>query len=1159
MRYFPISIFLFIFLWSCKFTIAQEKVWNNQRSNNYIITADTLTFDSLSIIPGSVIVEDEEGNLIDYRQYSIDHSKSMLIWFYKPSSPSVSISYKVLPYDLDKRYYYKDPQLIEKAYVAEENPFIYIPGQQNRRLSNIGGLDYNGSFSRGISFGNSQDLAVNSSFNLQLSGKLNNDVDITAALTDNNIPIQPEGNTQQIQDFDNVYIQLSKDETSLIIGDFQITKPESYFMNYQKKTQGLGFSTIANLNDESKLGVKSELGVSRGKWARNQFIAEEGNQGPYRLTGNNGETFIIILSGTERVYIDGVRMVRGAENDYVIDYNMGEVTFMPRQLITKDKRISIEFQYSEQSYLRTLAHVTTAYEAEKYQVKFNVYSEQDAKNQSINRELSDEDKLAIALAGSNQPFVSGVDAVEFDPERILYKRIDSLGFDSVFVYSTDPDSAQFNLSFSFVGKGNGDYVIAQNNANGRVYQWVSPTASGLSNGEYDPVVLLVAPNRQQMYTLGLDRNIATNGKLQTELALSNNDVNTFSSLNDKNQQGVGVNINYLNKHELPSSKSFFTTLGTYEFKGADFDIIERYRPVEFVRDWNIINPDDTLDEHIITGALGFNDLRHINVNYELSSYLRGNQYSGFRHGTNSTFKWKTFQLLTYGSYLHSEEIDRKTNFFRPRLDLSKRMIEKKPWVIGTYYEEETNKIFISDTLSSNSFKYNVYKVYVNNGDTADNAFGIEALKRIDHIPLGDNYKVSTEANSINILGALERNINHQFRYNVSYRELLVKDTNALNAEENERTILGRLEYFFIIKKGFIRSNTLYELGSGQERRRDFEFIPVAVDGTGTHYWEDFNEDGIDQKNEYVLAVLPGQGTHIKQFTFTTEFIKTNKVRFNELLNINPKVLLFNQKTGWKSFVARLSAQSSLQLDKQVLADGQLVFVNPFAADIDDSVLISNTTNIRNSLYFNRISGNIGLEITKLDNQSRLILINGLDTRRKSEYLIRSRWNISQSVTINVDYIDGERSSLSELFTTGNYLINNKEVKPAISYINESKYRIGLSYSYLHNINAAEYGGGQNINNKLTADLRYNIVGKSSLNISTSYIKINTINFEEIKNTPVSYAMLEGLREGTNVLWSISYERTLGENVQMEIGYNGRRTGADNPLIHTGRAQIRAIF
>ncbi len=47
----------------------------------------------------------------------------------------------------------------------------------------------------------------------------------------------------------------------------------------------------------------------------------------------------------------------------------------------------------------------------------------------------------------------------------------------------------------------GDYITDNGNANGKVFVYV-PRANGIKQGNYDPVILLVAPRRQQLLTLG---------------------------------------------------------------------------------------------------------------------------------------------------------------------------------------------------------------------------------------------------------------------------------------------------------------------------------------------------------------------------------------------------------------------------------------------------------------------------------------------------------------------------------------------------------------------------------------------------------------------------------------------------------------------------------
>ena len=102
---------------------------------------------------------------------------------------------------------------------------------------------------------------------------------------------------------------------------------------------------------------------------------------------------------------------------------------------------------------------------------------------------------ALSQAGDQdaQVYASGVDSIEFDPDRIMYRMVDSLGFDSVFVYSIDAESARYVLQFTDLGPNQGNYVLEASLANGRVYAWVAPV-DGIPQGHAEPVVALRPPS-----------------------------------------------------------------------------------------------------------------------------------------------------------------------------------------------------------------------------------------------------------------------------------------------------------------------------------------------------------------------------------------------------------------------------------------------------------------------------------------------------------------------------------------------------------------------------------------------------------------------------------------------------------------------------------------
>jgi len=1117
-----------------------------------------ITIDSLSIIPGSVIVKEEiksgeqdtipNYKIIDTSFYIIDHFHST-IQFSDQIEGNVLIEYKVFPYLFTKKYFNKDPALFDSANI-NLTPYSVSLTNADPYL-NITGLDYSGSFARGISFGNNQDIVVNSNFNLQMNGKLQNDVNINASITDNNIPIQPEGNTQQLQEFDKVFIQLSKNKQTLTMGDYEIYKPKSYFLNYYKKLQGVSYSGVFDLANKGSLNTGLNLAVAKGIYTIQDLAILEGNQGPYKLKGNNGETFIIILAGTERVFVDGKLLVRGSENDYIIDYNAGEITFTPNILLTKDKRVQVEFEYSDKNYFRTLVFSGSEYtsENEKLKLRLNIYAEQDSKNQPLDQTIDSFDKAILEAVGDSvqYAFSSGVDTIAFDVSRIMYKMVDSLGFDSVFVYSVNPDSAKYVLSFTELGLNNGNYIQSATFANGRVYTWVTPIA-GIAQGYAEPVILLNAPKKSQMVTAAGDYRINENNFITGEIAVTNNDVNTFSEINNADNAALAYRAEYQNLHKF-SEKTTLSSSINYEFTEKNFAPPERYRPVEFNRDWNIFSIEKT-NEYYTNAKFNLAGGETWNIGLQSSGFIREQNYSGFLQALNGTIETKQWIINASGSYLNSNADTIRSNFIRPNLSIAKIFPAINYWKLGINYEGEHNNVYAdSDSLLNNSFYYDQFKYFISNADTAVNKFYGDIIRRNDRLPLNGKFTDITRGNTYTLSGALNENVNNRFSWQLAYRSLEIVDT-ALTFLEPEKSLLGRLQNAFVIKKGLITSDIFYELGTGQEPKKEYTFIEVEP-GVGNYTWNDYNTNGIPELNEFEIAAFADEGNYIQVFIPTDEYIQSNVSNFNYAIGLNPKVLLFN-KSGFAGFIGKFAAQSSLQLTRKVLDDQSFNSYVPFTT-IDDSLLVSSNMYWLNTIYFNRSSPKFGIDYSYLENFSKQVITIGPESRGKSEHKINTRYKIATPFTLNLAYTTGNKLLLSEAFAEKNYTIPYYTVEPKLTYIKGSVFRTSVFYQYTKSENTE--GVESLLSHEFTFDIRYNVVSKSTI---TSKISLVNIQFSGIEDSPVGYAILEGLQNGNNILWNLNIDRKLSPILQLTVSYEGRKTG-DSDVTHLGRLQMRAVF
>jgi hypothetical protein len=1148
-------LFILCFLITSIFQYVGAQDIINIRQQKFTVISDTIIIDSLSIIPKSELIF-LNNKLLNNSNYDIDYSKGLFISkenFLK--GETLSITYRVFPFSFEKSFEHKKSTAIDNQGESLKNPFMYEYTAENEDIFYLNGLNKSGSISRGVMFGNNQDLSVNSSLNLQLSGKLSDNISLLASISDDNIPIQAEGNTQQLQEFDRVFIQLFSDSWKLTAGDFYLQRPKSYFMNFNKKAKGGSFEMQLKTSKKNEINTfrpTISAAISKGKFARNNIKGVEGNQGPYRLKGSQNENFIIILSGTEKIYIDGKLIKRGNEFDYIIDYNTAELTFTTNKLITKDSRIVAEFQYSDKNYARSLMHFGSEYESKKLKLRINVFSEQDSKNQPLQQELNDPEKLLLSEIGDSlhQAITPHVSLVEFSENIVLYKLVDTLGYNPVYVYSTNPDSARYQLGFSYLGPNMGNYIQIQSSANGKVYEWVLPIA-GIPQGEYEPVVLLVTPKTKQMATFGGQYNFSKESYISWEGGVSNNDVNTFSKKDREDDIGYAFKVNSENKIKLSKVKSPWKfKIGTgYEFVDQYFTPIERFRAVEYERDWNISNVAFSSDQHILNAYAGFEKNKKGDLLYRLAMLKNEGEYDGIKNEIFFMYNLKGFIFKGDGSFLTSEGVN-TTEFRKHKGTLSKGI----GWfVIGIGEETEQNKFFInqSDTLQANSFEFFSWNTFVHNADTTINKFMLNYKQREDYAPLANDFKATARAEDITFSLGILKNKNHKFRSKITYRKLQILSSTLtlLNPEEN---ILARVEYVAKILKSAITSNTYYEVGSGLEVKKEFSFIEVQP-GQGTHaYIGDINGNGVKDLNEFEVAAFQDQASFIKIYTPSNEYVRTYTNQFNQGLFLRPETKWASKK-GLKKLISRFSNRTNYRVSRKV--SDKLDYFNPFIGNIADTSLVTLNLGFLNTIYFNRTGTKFGTDFTFQDNRERSLLTSSIESRKNLSRALKTRWNITRAYTISLLLLNGEKSSISEFFINRNFTLTLYEAEPKFSFQPNVKFRASILYNYKEKINSEFYGGEKLTSQKIGGEVRYNVASKGSFRANYNYIDNQ---FPKTNNASLSYEMLEGLKEGANMTWELTYQQSLSKYMQLSINYNGRKS-EDTPIIHVGGVQIRAFF
>lgn len=1134
------------------------------------IIGQTTILDTNSIVPESFEITG-----LEQSQYVVDFAKAEL----KITDSTITYPFEIttrfqtFPFNFSKPYKHKDESMIT-ARQRIYNPFRSTGVKENESIFDFGDIEKRGSISRGISAGNNQNLSVNSSLNLQLSGRLNERFSLVAAIADQNIPIQPDGNTQQLQDFDQVYIQIFDDNTRITAGDFQTVRNEGYFMRFNKRLQGGRVETkIVPFNGDTSrvLTLEASGAVSRGKFARKTIQGVEGNQGPYRLTGAEGEPFIVVLSGTERIYIDGQLLLRGQENDYVINYNTSEITFTAKTLVTKDRRIVAEYQYSDRNYARSLIYSSANYEGQRMKLDLAFYTEQDAKNQPLQQTLTDQQKNVLRAAGDSAALTlaSSIDSVGYSENQLLYNLADTSYIDPVLnleiqapgilIYSTNPEKAVYQATFSNVGAGNGNYVFSEQLAFGRVYSWVPPI-NGAPQGSFEPVIQLITPKQRQMITARAEYAISESVNATVEWAGSSNDINTFSTLDESDDLGMGTKITIDGSQKVTEH---WNALGKvdYEFLQQNFAQIERFRDVEFDRDWNIrdlLIPDD---QNVLGAEIGAQHEENFKALYGIKSFTAGESFRGIQNSASVSSDFKNLKG-NYAASLTNQEGDLiKSDYFQHN-----SLISIPFWKLQLGFKDdlEENRRYDprADTLSNLSFKWWEWEASISTADSAKNKHKLSYSERTDWLKESADLGKATFARIYGYEMNLTKMRNSSLNFRVNYRTLDILNK-ELTTQQQENTLLSRAEYQFRVFKGAISSSTFYEVGSGLENRREFVYIETTP-GQGTHIHIDYNNNDEKELDEFELAIQADQvasANYLKVFVPTSEYIKVFRNQFSQSLYFRPSAIWRNEK-GARKVISYFSDQFSFSADRKNLALDLIDQFNPFLFDLADSVLQSTNSNLRNIFYFNQSHPVFGADLTYQRLDSRNLLTSGFESRENEKTSAGFRWNFTSILGLESRGERGRKNSKSDagILSSRNFNIHYQQIEPKLVLQPGTKWRLSFTFNYKEQENKlnepeALTGGEKSIARQSALEFNLNSPEKGSLLMTGSLVQIN---YSGAAGSAVGFEMLDGLQPGLNGTWGVSYQRTLANNLQINLTYNGRQSPGLR-VIHTGGVEARAFF
>jgi len=1108
------------------------------------IELDLLTFLS------SISVSDTD-TLVSSRHWTYNRNTSVLTlnWpaTWPPFPREIQVSWQYRPLTLPRRFELIEPLArLDDPSNADLGRTV-IPSQVEQFTpSNLSG---SGSITRGVIVGTNRDLGIESGLRFDLTGYITDDVFITASITDQNTFIQPDGTTQNLRDFDQVFIRLEAPQIQAQFGDIDTRLNASQIARLNRRLQGAQ-GRYQHYNQD-KSAATTALAVIRGTFRTVTFAGRDGNQGPYRLTNAANEPFIVVVAGTERVYLDGRLLNRGDENDYVIDYSMGEIYFTNRRIIRNTHRIRVEYQYLSSGYTRTLAAAETDYHNlwnGRMSIGATFIREADniAVDEFTGLSEADLELLRNTQNGDGDLFTSGADSVGFRPDSpfILYTRRDTLingEAVSIFLYQPGNPLSAYRVQFTRVGEGQGSYQRSTQSVNGIIYEWV-----GQGLGSYEPIRRIQSPEMQQLFTLRASIRPIKGLTLGSEVGVSSREANRYATMNNVNGQMITSSLRW---QGILFESANLNVWAKHDYKGESFAFFDPVRDVEFSRQWDI--PIDLSSSEQL-GEAGLRlELDHERYVNWVIQHLNRSDRTGYRNDIE--IGWSTTvgaDLQIRVGQLQSERAGAgRTRWQNAQAETGWR-IGQSTYAFRPYYSidaefrEETD---VNGQLNRSSFGHIEHasglQFELTDNVSASLKYGI----RTDYEVYQNEFTAGSHTFSPEIDLVVTRVSGFSSRNRVAYQTR--RPTETFEFERGvTRGLAVRSTSDLQLFNRALETSILYDVSTESRSILQETYLEVGPE-LGQFVWIDINGDGIPQLDEFFPEQTPNEGTYIRQLLPTDDLKPVVALQFRWRLVLDP----FRMLPTWYTHGVRYSATVDIreQSETRGLRDVYLLQQSGFRSDKTLSGRISTDQQLQ--LFRHRTDLNVLMRYSLSQGLNRLA--SGVETENTSNINFFTSYRFAEFYTAQFSLESNELTLESSGIASRNYDITILEAEPGMLFTFEGNRRIGAFISLIQ---------GQDTGTINVATLRgYRFRTELMLPVSTG---INfTVNsaFRNMRlngqtSATSEFVLTKGAGTGDSWLWGLQLMWRVSAQVRTTVEYNGR-TINNARTIQTGRVTVSATF